>query len=153
MELLISLVALFISMVFFRFSIGSFSLEKMSMIGYLFYFHIILLTYIGVVAVIAHLDIQYDTYFFAITGIVSEEAREFGWYATMYSIVVLPIGMIFSNMLFLGKLNASPLINDYQSQKLVYTFDIDENEKILFFTLIIFTVITTLAVLYVFYIP
>lgn len=152
MELLISLIALSISIVFFRFSIGSFSVGKMSMIGYLFYFHIMLVTYIGVVAVIMHLDIDYHVYFFAITGVVSEESRRLGWYATMYSIIVLPIGMIFANMLFLGKLNASELIQKYQSTKTESTFSIDRDEKVLFFTLLIFTIITTLAVLYVFYI-
>ncbi len=139
-------------MVFFRFSIGSFSVGKMSMIGYLFYFHIMLVTYIGVVAVITHLDIEQDIYFFAITGVVSEESRRLGWYATMYSIIVLPIGMIFSNMLFLGKLNASSLIQEYQTSKISDTFYVDKDEKILFFTLLLFTIIATLAVLYVFYI-
>jgi len=152
MELFISLIALFISIVFFRFSIGSFSLGKMSMVGYLFYFHIMLVTYIGVVAVITHLDIEYNIYFFAITGVVSEESRQFGWYATMYSIIVLPIGMIFANMLFFGKLNASPFIQEYQERKTEHTFYVDEDESVLFFTLFLFTIITTLAVLYVFYI-
>lgn len=152
MEFLISLIALFISIVFFRFSIGSFSIGKISMIGYLFYFHIILVTYIGVVAVITHLDIEQDIYFFAITGIVSEESRRFGWYATMYSIIVLPIGMIFSNMLFLGRLNASLLLQQYQADKTERTFSVDEDEKVLFLTLFVFTVVTTLSVFYVFYI-
>lgn len=152
MEILISLIVLFISIIFFRFSIGSFALNKMSMIGYLFYFHVVLLTYIGVVAVVTHMDIEYDTYFFAITGAVSNESRVLGWYATMYSIVVLPIGMIFSNMLFLGKLNASPFIKNYQSKNISYTFTKDKSEKSLFFTLIIFTIVATLSVLYVFFI-
>ncbi len=146
-----SLIVLFISIILFKFSIGSFSLKRLSMVGYLFYFHIIVLTYIGVVAVVTHLDTKFGVYFFAITGTVSDESRLLGWYTVMYAVVVLPIGMIMANILFIGKINASPFTREYQMKKIRPIFNIDQDEKILFLTLLFFTIIATLAVVYVFF--
>ena len=152
MDLFISILAFVISTILFKYSIGSFSVKKMSMIGYLFYFKIILVTYIGVIAVLLYADEVYDIYFFAITYAVSDESRRLGWYTTMYTIIVLPLGMILSNILFLGKFNASKFIRKYQSKNLVTTFSIDKKEKNLFVGLIIFSMIATMSILYVFYV-
>ena len=152
MEIFISLSALIVSIALFKFSIGSFSLNRLSMISYLFYFKIILITYIGVIAVLLHWDVKYDTYFFAITYAVSDESRIYGWYATMYTIIVLPIGMILANILFVKRFNASPYIRLYQKKPIVPLYHNDKKEKILYFSLIIFTIISTLSVAYVFFI-
>ena len=148
---IVSFIVLLISIFFFRYSIGTFSLQRLSMISYLFYFHIIVLTYIGVIAVVTHLDTRFDIDFFAITGAVSNESRLLGWYATLYTIVLLPIGMIIANILFIGKMNASPFIKEYQIKKMRPTFDIDKDEKILFSTLVLITIVATFSVAYVFF--
>lgn len=145
-EFLVSILVLLISLYLFKKSIGSFRLDRLNMISYLLYSSLILQIYIGSVMVVMNLDIHFDMYFWAITGHAFDEARLYGWLSVLYTMIMLPIGMIFANFIFLKKINASPLLIRYQDKNLNFNL----NSKVLFLVLLLFTILSTLAIAYVF---
>ena len=74
-EFLVSILVLLISLYLFKKSIGSFRLDRLNMISYLLYSSLILQIYIGSVMVVMNLDINFDMYFWSITGHAFDGAR------------------------------------------------------------------------------
>lgn len=148
LELLISGIVLLISIFLFKFSLGTYNIGRLNMISFLFYKDFILLTFIGVVLVINNVDLDYDTHFFAITGSAFEESRFYGWLSIMYAMIVFPLGMMLSNLIFFKKLNTKHFISEYYLKKTKMYLSITDNS--VFIVLCIFLLVSTFSIIYVF---
>lgn len=93
--LIASLVCLITSVLLFRRAAGSMSLLRLNTISYVFYFQIITSAFVGSIF-LATGAIDYHTY----SQPLSEWIKVESWMWVMYSIVIMPIGMIAFNYLF-----------------------------------------------------
>ncbi len=146
--LLISIIVLCISIKLFKYSVGTFNLSRLNMISVLFYRDFMLLTFVGVVMVATKVDIKNGIYFWAITGQVSDTSRFYGWVTVMYALMLFPVGMILSNLVFLDKLSASKNVFSYYKKK--SSTILSRNDNAVFFSLVLFLIVCSAAVIYVF---
>lgn len=92
--LLVSIIILFISLWLFKHAAGSISLLKLNTISYVFYSQILIAGFIG--SVIVALGYASSHY---MIELVSYRTKIWSWIAVMYSMVSMPLGMIFMNNL------------------------------------------------------
>src|SRR5690625_1705357 len=105
--LFVSSVVLTVSVRLFRRAAGSLSLMRPNMISYVFYYNIILQTFIASVLVVANIDNHH------VISRLSEEARFYGWISVMYMMITLPIGMLLSRYLFSPRAGVRSLLGKY----------------------------------------
>lgn len=139
---LISFIVLCLSTMLFSRAAGSLSLLKPNMISYIYYFQVILMTYIASVLVVAHIDNHY------IISRVSDQARLQGWMAVMYMMLAFPVGLLGAKLLWAGRLSTKVLLNRYVGQP-IYTNRLSGNS--LKYSIWVFTFISILACMYTFY--
>src|SRR5699024_87717 len=140
--LLVSFFVLFVSTLLFKRASGSLSPIKPNMISYIYYWQLLLMTFIGSVLVILLLDNHY------VISRVSDEARQKGWLAVMYVMVAVPVGMLVAKRLWLGGKKVSLYLNDYTRKEI----DISgANGDSLKYSIWVFTILSFLACLYTFY--
>lgn len=110
----ISLFFLVASYCLFRMSGLSVSINKLNLISILYLKDFLLLTFFGVVCVVINLDELIGVKVFGVSGVVSPSSRDMGFWITMYSFVAFPVGLIISNLVFVGACNIKYICEDYQ---------------------------------------
>lgn len=139
--LLVSLLILFISFKLFKKAAGSMQLTKLNMISWVFYFNLVIQSYFAAVMVVNKVDDHY-----LINKIYYESSRFYGWLAVMYTMLAMPIGMIFINLFFKDKM--STLISKYAQKPIISLFSI--KDSYIKFPLYILCALSILSILYVF---
>jgi len=137
-----SCVFLMVSIVMFRLASGSLSILKPNLISYVFYYNILLQTFIAVVLSVLYLDGHY------IIGRVGSEVRLDAWLYVMYLVIALPAGMLISKFLFDRSKSSRDLLIGYVRSPISVNFG---NGNSLKFSVWIFTGLSILACLYTFW--
>lgn len=140
--LLLSLLILFISFKLFKKAAGSMQLTKLNMISWVFYFNLVIQSFFAAVMVVNKVDDHY-----MIDKLYNQNlSRLYGWLAVMYTMLTMPIGMIFVNLFFKGKM--SVLMRDYAKKPIISIFS--KQDSYVRFPLYILCVLSILSILYVF---
>ncbi|MEC7310095.1 hypothetical protein [Vibrio crassostreae] len=145
--LTITALVLFFSLILFYFAMGSFSLTKLNINSYLFYKDIILMTLIGVVLVVTQFDLIFGVRFWAITGDVSDESRNLGWYAILYFLIAYPIGMMASNLIFNQSIKSNQF-ERYLTKTVLNPYQLSNTSLLL--SLSFFLLVSMVSLLYVY---
>lgn len=109
--LLVSFCVLILSAFLFKKAAGTLSLEKLNMISYIFYYNIIIQSFIGVNLGILYLDNHY-----LISRLQNFDIRFKVWLAVLYVMVAMPLGMLLVNKIF--KVQSSKLFHCYLKKPL-----------------------------------
>ncbi|AIW12756.1 hypothetical protein VITU102760_20735 [Vibrio tubiashii] len=145
--LTVTTLVFFLSLILFYFAMGSFSLTKLNINSYLFYKDIILMTFIGVVLVVTQFDLIFGIRFWAITGDVSNESRNLGWYAILYFLIAYPVGMMASNLLFNYSIRSN-LFERYLTKEVINSYQL--SNKSLLLSLLVCLLVSIASLLYVY---
>lgn len=140
----ISLITLTLSYFLFRRAAGSLNPLKPNMISYIFYYNIILQTFIASLLVVLKAD--GDHY---VIARVSEDARFYGWLAVSYMMIVMPIGMLLAKALFSKNTSIKARLINYTNHDVDISYI---GYKPLKYSIWVFTIISSFACLYVFYV-
>lgn len=136
-----SLLTLGISFILFKKAAGSLSLLKPNMISYIFYFNLILEMYFASILVVLGID---DHYMFTN---ISTNTRVQGWLVINYTLLAMPIGMLLSKRLLLGKRPMRLILEEYVSKPI----DLSYLGKGLKYTIWLVTIVSIVACLYTFF--
>lgn len=139
----ISIFTISLSFFLFRRAAGSLNLLQPNMISYIFYYNLILQTFISTILVVLKAD--GDHY---VISRVSDEARLYGWLAVNYMMIAMPIGMLISKMAFSKKTTIKKRLIDYSISDINIGYI---GHRPLKFSIWIFTFISIIACIYVFY--
>ncbi|MDR0538097.1 MAG: oligosaccharide repeat unit polymerase [Tannerellaceae bacterium] len=142
MYLVLSAIVFIISTLLFRKAAGTLSVRSLNMISWIFYYDLIIGVFISAVLVIHNFDNHY------LINHVSENAKRMGYYAIMYTMISIPLGMIIANTFFNCK-KINNLFNKYLDKSLV--IEPKANTLILFF-LKLASLLSALCVIYVFFV-
>lgn len=143
MYLFISIIVLFCSYKLFKKASGDLSFTKLNMISWIFYYNLILQSFFAAIIVVYKLDFHY-----MISKISTDAPRLMGFYAIMYTMIAMPIGMIicnkfnfsgFTNTLYIRYLNSDVV---YESNKY--------KEPAFYFTLSLLSGLSILSIIYIF---
>jgi len=104
--LVISLFVLVLSYLLFKQVAGSLKLTQLNMVSWIFYFQLIIQSFIASILVVNGWDNHY------VIKTVSKEARFYGWLAVQYTMIALPVGMLLVNFFYGYKSNCK-LFNTY----------------------------------------
>ena len=141
---LIALLCVLVSGKLFQKASGTISIYRPHMMSIIFYLFFILMSVVGAVLVVNHVD-----YHYMIDKLNYESSRIYGFWAVMYTIVAFPIGMLGANRVFHVR-NARRLFDYYTSKPL--TVELHYNDVMVHRLLVGLSVISVLAVLYVLYV-
>lgn len=97
MYLCISAVVLIFSIRLFRRASGTLNLQKLNMISWIFYYDLILQSFISAILVVYSIDDHY-----LISKISNPSARLYGYAAIMYTMLLMPAGMVSANKIWGG---------------------------------------------------
>lgn len=86
----ISIIVLAISIRLFGKVSGSLALTKLNMISWVFYYNLLLQSFIGSVLIVTKVDNHY-----LINKLQFDSTRLYGWLSVQYSMIMLPLGMLF----------------------------------------------------------
>ncbi len=109
--LAVSFCVLILSIYLFKKAAGTLSIEKLNMISYIFYFNIIIQSFIG-----ANLGILYLDNHYIISRIQDFDIRFKVWLAVLYVMITLPLGMLLVNKIF--HVRSSKLFDGYLNKPL-----------------------------------
>ncbi len=143
MYFLISLVVLLVSGVLFRIAAGSLSLRRLNMISWVFYYNLVLQSFIGAVLVmlyLGHTRVQ--------NLLQSHQPIFLVWFSVCYVMLLLPIGMIVAQRVFRRSVHTSFLA--YLKRPVESSLALS-NHSVRGYLLVL-SVIGILSVLYTFYI-
>lgn len=107
MYTIISLLILSLSYYLFKKVSGSLKLTQLNMISWIFFYNLILQSFIASVLVVNNIDNHY-----MIGKISNEESRLYGWLAVQYTMIMMPLGMLFVINLF-GYKNNNRIFQEY----------------------------------------
>lgn len=138
----ISMFTLFLSFFLFRRAAGSLNILKPNMISYIFYYNLILQTFLASILVILKVDNHYAI------AVVSDESRFYGWLAVNYMMITMPIGMLLAKMLFSKNTTMKQRLTAYTSDDINIDFI---GYRPLKYSVWVFTIISSLACMYVFF--
>lgn len=125
----------------FKVSAGTMNLTQLNMISYIFYFNLIIQSYIGSVIILLF-DVPFNT---LVDG-VPLSIKVFGWAVVMYTMLALPLGMWLSN-LFLKQFKMKSLYLGFVSKSIkLYSFELGYLKLIIIAT----TVICAIVLLYLY---
>ncbi len=124
--LLVSFGVLILSTFLFKKAAGTLSLEKLNMISYIFYFNIIIQSFIGVNLGILYLDNHY-----LISRLQDFDLRFKVWLAVLYVMITLPLGMLIVNNIF--NVQPSKLFHRYLKKPLQPVLSKKDNYVLLVF--------------------
>lgn len=141
--LLVSAVVLFVSTSLFKRAAGSLSLLKPNMLNYIYWWQILVMSFVAAVLVVNKLDFHYVIYR------VSDEARIGGWMSVMYMMTTFPVGLLMAKRFWLGKVKTSVALDDYVGGKINIS---GSNGGPLKYSIFVFTVISIAACIYTFYV-
>jgi len=111
------------------------------MISWIFYYNLILQSFIASILVINNID-----YHYMINKISNEDSRFYGWLAVQYTMIMMPLGMLFVVMLF-GYKNNRAIFQKYVHAPIIPLLSPKDNY--IKYSLYIFYTISILSVLYV----
>jgi len=141
--ILSSVFILLTSFFLFKKVAGSLIPTKPNMISYIFYYNIFLQVFIGSVLSILLLDKHY------VISSVGMDVRFYAWLAVMYTMIALPLGMMVSKRVCVGKKRVDSLLDNYVRKDL----DVNGlNGKALKYSVWCFTGTSILACMYTFYV-
>lgn len=101
-----------VSALLFKKAAGTLSLKKLNMISYIFYFNIIIQSFIGVTLGVLYLDNHY-----LISKLQDFDLRFHVWLAVLYVMIAMPLGMLLVNKIF--KVQSSKLFDSYLKKPLI----------------------------------
>ena len=107
MYLILSILNLMLSYTLFKRVAGSLKIKSLNMISWIFYFPLIIQSFIASVLIVSYADNHY-----LISKLQHDNIRFYGWAAVQYVMLALPIGMHIAMFLF-GKKNNKYLFNDF----------------------------------------
>ena len=107
MYLFISLIVLTLSYLIFKKVSGSLSINQLNMISWVFYYNLIIQSFIASILVVYSIDHHY-----ILSKIHNENVRFYGWLAVQYTMIAMPLGMLFVVNLF-GYKNNNKLFQNY----------------------------------------
>lgn len=110
--LLVSFSVLIASAFLFKKAAGTLSLKKLNMISYIFYFNIIIQSFIGVTLGVLYLDNHY-----LLNRLQDFDLRLHVWLAVLYVMIAMPLGMLLVNKIF--KVQSSKLFDSYLKKPLI----------------------------------
>jgi hypothetical protein len=120
---------------------GSLKLTQLNMISWVFFYNLIVQSFIASVLVINNIDNHY-----MISKIQNEDSRLYGWLAVQYTMIMLPLGMLFVVNLF-GYKNNNKLFNHYVNSDIKPFISI--KDSYIKFPLYLLYIVSILSVLYV----
>lgn len=140
--LLISLFILLVSFKLFKKVAGTMQFNRLNMISWVFYFNLVVQSFFAAILVVNKLDNHY-----MIDKIYYESSRFYGWLAVMYTMVAMPLGMLFANLFFKGKIK--DYLNDYTKKPIVSLTSFKDSYIRL--PLYLISIICILSIFYTFY--
>ncbi len=143
MYTVVSFCVLLLSYFLFNKVSGSLRLTQLNMISWVFFYNLILQSFIASVLVVNELDDHY-----MINKIQHEESRVYGWLAIQYTMIMLPLGMLFAVYLF-GYKNNRRLFQDYVHRDITPALSIKDSYIRL--PLYFLYTVSVLSVIYVLY--
>jgi len=111
--ILVSAMVLLISSMLFKRAAGSLGLTKLNMISFIFYYNLILLSFVGSVIILL-LDVYYNP---VVEG-VSLSSKIKVWVMVQYAMIAIPSGMLFTNLIWRQK-SVRIKFNNYCSLPLI----------------------------------
>jgi len=103
---IISFIVLYLSFLLFKKASGSMALTRLNMISYIFYFYLVIQTFIAVLLAVNHLDEN------SYIALCSDETKIYAWLSVLYAMIVLPLGMLIATKL-LNVTSVKSLFNQY----------------------------------------
>jgi oligosaccharide repeat unit polymerase len=142
MYLVISILVLVLSYFLFFKAAGSLSLTRLNMISWIFYFELLIQYFMSSLFVIYQIDDHY-----LISKVDDSRAREFGYWAIMYTMLMFPLGMYLATRIW--DMNPKEMFNKYTQNTLspLYSF----KDSFLRFPLYLLSGVSVFAVFYTFY--
>ena len=113
MYLLFSLICLSLSAYLFYKSSGSLSPKKLNLISWIFWYSLVIQSFIASVLVVYNIDHHYG-----VQKIYFEKSRVEGWLAVQYCMVLLPLSMWFTLIFYKKKLSNIKAFNFFIEQKI-----------------------------------
>jgi len=86
---------LIISFFLFKEVAGTMSIKRLNMLSYLFYIPLVLMSFIGAIFITLKLDDHY-----LVNKLQLDQTRYLGWLAVLYTMIMLPLGMLIAKKLF-----------------------------------------------------
>ena len=139
----ISFIILVFSFLLFRKNAGTMAFNKINMISYIFYVQMFLMSFIGALLVVNNIDNHY-----LISRLTSENPRYYGWLAVNYSMIAMPLGMLFSSFLLKEK-DVGELLKRYGVKNVEPI--VSKNDSYLRLLLLFLSSISIISVCYTFY--
>ncbi len=139
MYLGISILCLVVSFFLFKRVAGTLSLSQPNMITWVFYFQLVLQSFIASILVVYNLDDHY-----MINKIHNQHVLVTGWASVQYTMIMMPLGMTIMMWLF-GKKHNKSTFNEYCKSPISFSLGSDKLLKNLFRLL---SIISVLSVLY-----
>lgn len=132
------------SFTLFKSAAGTMSIYKPNMLSFVFYFYLLIFSYIGTIIIATN-----DEYFnMQIRNISFDTTKFYVWLSVSYVLILLPIGIHISRIVFKGT-NIEILFENYTSSKIEGLFS--KRDLYLRFPLYILSFISVIIVLYVLY--
>ena len=141
MYLLISITALVVSFVLFKKVAGRLKLTQLNMISWLFFYSLIIQSFIASVLIVHNIDNQY-----MINKLNDENSRIYGWLAVQYTLIMMPLGMLFVVRLF-GYKHNNRIFQKYVHSDIVPFLSI--KDTYIRYPLYLLSFIAVLSVIYV----
>lgn len=137
MIFLVSLIILFISYKLFGIVSGSMSIYRLNMLSYIFYWDLLISSFLGAILVAYNVDNHYS-----ISQVVNPDMRIYAWACVGYVLIVFPFGAYLAQCLLSNK-KMSIVFNQYCRKKnQSYLIDSDAYMRIvLYFCLFISTIV------------
>ncbi|MFT5070411.1 MAG: hypothetical protein ACI8V8_000371 [Chitinophagales bacterium] len=138
-----SLAVLICSFFLFKKASGSMAFSKLNMLSYLFYVPMFAMSFLGAVFIVLKLDDHY-----LINKLRYDETRLIGWLAVLYTMIMLPAGMLLAKRIFFkGSIQKS--FEHFAQKPVIYL--LGKNELILKSILIGLSLFGSLVMIYTFY--
>ena len=139
--ILLSLIVLGISFFLFKKATGTMALTELNLISFNFYYQLILQIFIGTNIVILGLDNHY-----MLNKITDFSLKQEVYFSVLFVLIVMPLTMWLISMVF--KFKAKEEWNAYQGKEIQSL--ITKEDKSAFITLILFTMVSFVSVVYTF---
>lgn len=139
--LFISIIVVIVSFFLFKKVAGTMSLTQLNMISYNYYYSLILQSFIGVNIVILGLDNHY-----LLNRINDFSIKQTAYFSVVFVMILMPLSMLLTS--FVCRFNAKKEWDLYTKREIKHV--ISANDKAVFVTLIIFTMVSFLSIIYTF---
>ena len=137
----ISLLVLLLSYYLFKKVSGSLKFTQLNMISWIFFYNLILESFIASILVVNNIDNHY-----LISKISNEDSRIYGWLAVQYTMIMMPLGMLFVVKLF-GYKNNNRIFQRYVHSPIKPLLSI--RDSYIRYPFYVLSIVSVLSVLYV----